>query len=129
MTIGVTEARMALLRSLPLFEGVGEEELQVVAALLDDIEIEAGEVLTTEGRIGCEAFVIVGGAAEVWVEGRHVATLERGALIGEKAVLDRRPHDATVRATTPMTLLVAGSDELSTLAGLRTLGLTTKGRS
>src|ERR1700756_2150627 len=85
MTIGVTEARLALLRSLPLFEGVGEEELHVVAALLDDIEIETGEVLTTEGRIGCEAFVIVVGAAAVWVEGRHVATLERGALIGEKA--------------------------------------------
>jgi cAMP-dependent protein kinase regulator len=118
MAIEVSEARMELLRGLPLFEGVGDEELGTVGGLLDDIEVEAGEVLTTEGEAGCEAFLIVSGTAEVFVASRSIATLERGALFGEMAVLDGEPRSSTVRAATPMQLLVAGPEELSSMVAM-----------
>lgn len=123
MTVGVSESRADALRSLPLFEGLAEEELGVVAGLVDDIEVEPGEVLTTEGEPGHESFIVVSGTAEVSIAGKGIATLGAGALIGEMALLDGKPRSATVRAATPMHLLVVGADEFETLLGQPTVAV------
>ena len=95
----------ARLRGLAFFEGFSDDDLDRVAQLADDVEIEAGELLIDHGRVGQECYVIESGQAEVFVGEEHLVTVGPGSMVGEMALVDRRPRTATVVATTPMALL------------------------
>jgi CRP-like cAMP-binding protein len=78
-----------------------------IARLSDEITVEAGRVLMQEGGLAArECFVIVEGEAEVSADGRPLANLGPGDLVGEMAILERIPRSATVTAAGPMRLLV-----------------------
>ena len=93
------------LRDVAFFEGFTDQDLTRVASLADEVEAEEGAELTDQGRPGLECFVILDGRASVLVAEEHVATLEKGSMVGEMALIDHRPRSATVIAETPMTLL------------------------
>ena len=99
------------LRAVPLFSNCTNADLAAIAAAVDEIEVEAGRVLVTEGEMGKEAFVIVSGEATVSRDGTNVATIGPGAPFGEMALVDRSPRNATVTAVTAMRLLVLGQRE------------------
>lgn len=93
------------LRGLSFFEGFSDAELDRVAELADDLEVDAGEMLIDQGRVGQECYVVETGQAGVFVGEEHIVTLGAGSMIGEMSLIDRRPRSATVVAETPMTLL------------------------
>ena len=95
----------ARLRGLAFFEGFSDADLDRVAQLAEDVEVEAGELLIDQGRVGQECYVIESGRAEVFVGEEHLVTVGPGSMVGEMALIDRRPRTATVVATTPMALL------------------------
>lgn len=102
--------RLAL---VPLFSGCTRKDLQKIARATNEIEVEAGRVLTDQGDAGREAFVIVEGEATVKRNQRKIATLGPGDAVGELSLLDHGPRTATVVAATPMTLLVLSTREFS----------------
>lgn len=103
------------LARVPLFRSLSRRDLQRVGRAADELRVEAGRVLTEQGTVGRECFVIVEGTAAVRRNGRKVATLGPGDAVGELALLDRGPRTATVVAEGPMTVLVIGARELSGL--------------
>jgi CRP-like cAMP-binding protein len=103
------------LATVPLFAECSRADLRRIARLTDEIEVEAGRVLMTEGESGHEAFVVVAGTAAVVKGDTEIADVGPGAVIGEMALIDRVPRNATVTATTPMTLLVIGKREFNGL--------------
>jgi CRP-like cAMP-binding protein len=96
----------ATLRELDLFSGLSQRELEEVAQLADEVEVEAGRVLGREGSIAYEFFVIEEGTASVEVDGKHVVDLGPGEWFGEIGLLASDRRTATVTATTPMRLAV-----------------------
>jgi CRP/FNR family cyclic AMP-dependent transcriptional regulator len=94
------------LAGVPFFEGFSTEELQRVAELADDVDAEPGAVLVEQGRVGQECFVILEGQAGVYVGGEHVTTSGPGSMVGEMALLEHKPRNATVVAETPRKLIV-----------------------
>ncbi len=84
-----------------------------MARASDELELPAGRHLCEQGSIGREAFVIVGGSAEVRRNGRKVATLGPGDCVGELALLDHGPRTATVTAATDLDVLVLGAREFA----------------
>lgn len=93
-----------LLAEVPLFKGCSPRKLTHIARLATRVSSDPGDVLTEEGHVGTEFFVIERGEAEVTAGGRSVKTLSAGDYFGEIALLDNRPRSATVTATTPMVL-------------------------
>lgn len=103
------------LARVPLFAGLSRTELEKVARATDEIAVEEGRELVTQGEAGHEAFVIVDGSASVRIDGDEVATLGPGAPFGEMALIDRSNRNASVVATSPMRVLVIGQREFSGL--------------
>lgn len=62
--------------------------------------------MTRQGQHGLEAFIIVDGRARVERDGRVIAQVGPGDVLGELSVIDGKPRTATVIAETPMTLMV-----------------------
>lgn len=68
-------------------------------------EVAAGTVLLPEGETSGYLYVLKSGSVEVLRGGTQVAVVEEpGAVFGEMSVLLQRPHTATVRALTPVTV-------------------------
>ena len=99
-------AKIDLLKRVPLFAGCSKSELREIALSSDEIDLPAGKVLTREGQRGREFFVLVSGTARVTKDGRTVADLQSGDWFGEIALLTHTPRTATVTATTPIQVLV-----------------------
>jgi CRP/FNR family cyclic AMP-dependent transcriptional regulator len=103
------------LASVPLFSACSRKDLQLVAKRAEDVKVDAGKELVSEGDTGTEFFVIIDGNATVSHRGRKVAELGPGKFFGELALLERAPRNATVTADTPMELVVLGQREFAGL--------------
>jgi CRP-like cAMP-binding protein len=102
------------LRELPLFTDASRSELTLIGQLLTRLSLPAGKTLVREGARGNEFMIIVEGTAEVRQDGRLVATLGAGDLVGEMALVDSvggGKRNATVSAATNMVIFVGSPFE------------------
>jgi len=93
-----------LLRNTPLFAGFEEAELNDVAKLAQRRDVETGDTVVEQGRFGDACYVISEGTAAVFINDVFVTTVHAHTAVGEMALLERRPRNATVIAETPMIL-------------------------
>ena len=101
------------LAEVSLFQACSKRDLQRIAKASDEIKVPADRVLVEEGKPGHEFFLIVDGYANVYRNGRKIATLGPGQYFGELALLDRGPRSATVKAGSDLTVLVLGQREFA----------------
>lgn len=108
--------------SAALTEALGhrynQHELRMIDRTSTTVEIDEGQVLTIEGAIGREVILLLDGTAAVSREGQPVASVGAGEVIGEMAVLTGQPRNATVMATSPVTVAVFTRQEFMTLLDL-----------
>jgi len=98
--------KVDLLGKIPLFGRLTQRQLNAVAKHVDEVQLRKGAVLAKQGAQGLEAIIIVDGRARVEGDGRTLAELGPGDVVGEMSVIDGKPRSATVIAETPMNLLV-----------------------
>lgn len=91
--------RMRVLDQAPLFSGLARKHLKSIARDTSVRTFYDGATIVREGQKAANCFVIVEGAATVTKQGRQIAVLGRGDVIGELAILDNVPRTATVVAT------------------------------
>jgi CRP/FNR family cyclic AMP-dependent transcriptional regulator len=103
------------LAAVPLFSRCTKQQLQEIGQVADELTVPAGRVLTRQGDFGFELFVIIEGTAAVSRDGRQVATVGRGGVVGELAVIAQTPRNATVTAETELDVLVLTASGLSQL--------------
>lgn len=109
-----------LLRSVELFEGLTDDDLNEVAAICAQRQFRDGDLLAKQGDVGRELFIVSDGLVEVAVRERTVprvvVNLGAGQLIGEMSLVDRGPRSATVKAIhEPTTVQVIQHDEFQAL--------------
>jgi len=98
--------KVDILRGIPLFSRLSQRQLSAIANCADLSARREGAVLAKQGAQGLEAIIIVDGKARVEVDGKAIAELGPGDVVGEMSVIDGKPRSATVIAETPVSLLV-----------------------
>jgi NADH:ubiquinone reductase (H+-translocating) len=111
------KVRVALDWTLDLFFARDITQLQVFH---DDPmavqHFEKGETIVQAGQIGREFFIILAGEVEVIDDdGTFLATLRKREVFGEKALLNDVRRTATVRASTPVDLLVMSRSDFRSM--------------
>ena len=91
--------------AVPLFQALEPEDLDALADVASEVVAAEGQTLAAEGDFGHALYAIEQGTAEVTRDGETVRQLGPGDVFGEVAVLASGRRTATVRATSPMTLI------------------------
>ena len=99
-------AKIELLKRVPLFAGCSKSELRELALVADEIDLREGRTLVREGQSGREFFVLIEGTVRVSRKGRKLTDLGPGDWFGEIALLTKTPRTATVTATSALRVLV-----------------------
>jgi CRP/FNR family transcriptional regulator, cyclic AMP receptor protein len=100
---------MALLKTVPLFEGLSRRELDQLLSVSKEIDFDEGHAIVEEGATGVGFHLILEGEAHVLVGGRKRATLRSGDHFGEMSLIDGGPRSATVKTATPVHTLALTS--------------------
>ena len=109
------DEKIELLRTVPLFAGLGNRELERISTLADIIDLPADRRIMSQGERGTEMFVLVDGNARVERDGAPLGDRGAGEVLGEIALLDGGPRTATVTLTEPSRLLVLARREFHAL--------------
>ena len=100
------DEKMRHLEEVPLLADCTQKQLRAIYDISRVVEVPAGTSLTRAGQPGDEFFVILDGSAAVEKPGKKRAFLRPGDFFGEMSLLDGGPRSVTVRAATPLRVLV-----------------------
>ncbi len=109
------DEKIDLLRTVPLFAGLDDREIERVSTLADIIDLPANRLLMTQGQHGWEMFILVSGSARIERDGQSLGERGPGEVLGEIALLDGGPRTATVTLSEPSRLLVVARREFQAL--------------
>lgn len=99
-----------ILKQVPVFGGLGDEEASRLAQALEEVDLPAGAVVFDEGEPGDRFYLVREGQVEVvkalgTEEARRLTTRGPGEYFGEMSLLDPAGlRTAAVRALTPVSL-------------------------
>ncbi len=105
----------ASLNEVALFHGLTPEQRARIAQLSEEVSAEVGALIVDQGDTGTACFVLLAGQVDVYVANEFITSLGPNSLIGEMALIDRRPRNASVLAATPCTLLRIDVEHFHTL--------------
>ena len=90
------DAKVELMRGVPLFSGCSKRELAQIASVADEISFNEGRTLIQGDGVGREFIVVLDGSVEVRKGGRKLPTRGGTSFFGELALLTDAPRSATV---------------------------------
>jgi CRP-like cAMP-binding protein len=93
------------LKQIPIFSQLSEEEANRLATFATETSVADGQILMKQGDYSTELIGIEEGTADVIRDGKKIASLKDGDLIGEMGLIDREPRNADVIATSPMRVM------------------------
>ena len=107
--------KVAELRQLPIFSGLGGKQLDAMAANLDEARLEQGERVMQEGRYNDTFWIILEGSVDLTIGGRVHETLGRGDVFGLPSMFTGREAMADGVATSEVRALVASHRQFNGL--------------
>lgn len=126
----------SLLRSIPLFEDLEEDDLVALLATLEPHSFRAGAMIFNQGDVGSSMYIVESGSVNIHLPGEasrriSLADIARGEHFGELSLFDNKPRSASALATSNAVLLELQRETLenylerrprAAMAILRTMG-------
>ena len=112
-------SRLRYLKTVPLFDSLGDDDALRVARCLTQVFAAAGELIIAQGEEGHEMYFLIRGAVEVYLQdpatGDSVVLkqLRDGSYFGEIALVSNKPRGANVAALCVTELLVLSEADFS----------------
>jgi CRP-like cAMP-binding protein len=93
------------LRAIPLFSSLSDGEARKLATFATETSVPQDQILMKQGDYSTDLIAIEEGTADVVRDGRKIASVGPGDLIGEMGLLSRDLRTASVIATSPMRII------------------------
>jgi eukaryotic-like serine/threonine-protein kinase len=105
------------------FSTMPREDLEQLAKLFTHKSFCAGEFMIHQGEIGRSMYLLLEGSVDVIISGQTddvnyakiVSNLQKGAVMGEMALLTKEPRNADIVASTDIEVLELNGDDLTPL--------------
>jgi CRP-like cAMP-binding protein len=102
-----------ILKKLPVFDGLVEEEYFRVLSMCSSTVAKKGEVLFKQGDDGSSMFILLSGEVDIIVEGVGVVhTMKSGEILGEIGLVRSEPRTAAAKVKSDSILLHLYADIL-----------------
>ena len=100
----------SILRDQPFFSACEDSEIEKIAELGEFVSIPMGKSVFEKGQEGDAAYVVFSGKVRVLQTGSNgkaitLATLSRGEIFGEQAIIKSEPRSSTIRAADDTVLI------------------------
>ncbi len=102
---------------LDAFTGLDRKSVEALSSAGRVVHLPSGWALMSEDQPADSVYVLLEGDTEVRHEAHVIATLGRGALVGEAALIHRRRRNASVITTSEVRALRLNYDDLPQLFG------------
>ncbi|MBI1319727.1 MAG: cyclic nucleotide-binding domain-containing protein [Candidatus Hydrogenedens sp.] len=99
-----------LARRMELFRDLQAEDVAKIFSRGITREVQQGEIVFSKGDAGDALYCVLGGEIEIFDGDRVIATLGRGEMFGEMALMSEEPRSASARATETSSLLALNRD-------------------
>ena len=103
----------SLLKKIPLFAEVPDDDLSKVATFATTEEFPEGATVVKEGGYSNHFYAIEEGTVKVERGDEHLADLGPGDVFGEQGLLERQERSASVVSTSPLRVIKIEHWELS----------------
>jgi CRP/FNR family transcriptional regulator, cyclic AMP receptor protein len=103
----------SLLKKIPLFAEVPDDDLQKVATFATTEEFPEGATVVKEGGYSNHFYAIEEGTVKVERGDEHLADLGPGDVFGEQGLLEKQERTASVVASSPLRVIKIEHWELS----------------
>lgn len=107
---------IAQLRTVSIFEGLGDGDIARIAAAGTQTTVPANWSLMSEQTPADKAYIVLEGELSVRRGGTEIARLGAGDLIGEMGIVEQRLRTATVVSTTPLRVIHFTRDNIERLS-------------
>ena len=109
-----------LLRKVPLFELLDDDEVKVLSEQLDQMRVYAGQTVFNQGDDGVTMYVVQSGKIEIFLKDDNnervvLSVVEPGVIFGELSLLDNEPRSAGAKALEDSFLFVIDRHDLEML--------------
>jgi CRP-like cAMP-binding protein len=111
------DPKVAVLRSVPLFAGCTDKELEEISKMAKEVQFPEGKQICKQGQTGLGLHVITDGETKVVINGRTRRRLGPGAFFGEMALLDNGPRSAAVVAESEVSTLSLSAWDFKEVVG------------
>jgi CRP/FNR family transcriptional regulator, cyclic AMP receptor protein len=121
MASETSEVDRAFLGRIPIFAGLPERIMELIAGKLRVVHVVAGAQLLREGEQARSMFIVRDGELQILKRGKggadyRLAVLKTGDCVGEMSLIDIQPRSATARAIGIATLYVLDQSEIAKLS-------------
>jgi CRP-like cAMP-binding protein len=111
------------LATVALFDNVPRRVLDVIAANVDEVQVEPGQTLIEEGHRNDAFWIVMEGEAEMTIGDTKHRTIGPHHFFGATSMLDGKPAVATVVSKTPIRAYVASAQQFRALEGNEIIAL------
>lgn len=109
----------SFLRKVPLFADLPDPDLEQICQQVNELKLNSGDILFTEGSTGRQAYIIKEGEIEIYktINGQAIqlAIRQPGEVIGEFSLLEASPRNASGKAITDSVLIEINQDQFDEL--------------
>lgn len=101
----IRDPKLAALRSLEVLRDLPDRQLRLLAERADEVVVDRHGILIHQDQLNRHAYFLVSGSVGIDVDGRRVASVTAGSIVGERTAFEPGLANATVTALEPTRVL------------------------